>query len=95
MISIKAFSAALGFAFVAAWVELGFGDAVLCLVGAGLFYALASYFEGDLDPAEVQARLGLTPRGGAAAAPQPRPATAPPPPPPPPRPAPGAPPRVR
>lgn len=91
MISIKAFSAALGFAFVAAWVELGFGDAVLCLVGAGLFYALASYFEGDLDPAEVQARLGLTPRGSGVPAPQPRPATAPPPP----RPSPGAPPRVR
>lgn len=91
MISIKAFSAALGFAFVAAWVELGFGDAVLCLLGAGLFYALASYFEGDLDPAEVQARLGLTPRGASAPAPQSRPATAPPPP----RPSPGAPPRVR
>jgi hypothetical protein len=91
MISIKAFSAALGFAFVAAWVGLGFGEAVLCLLGAGLFYALASYFEGDLDPAEMQARLGLTPRGAAAPAPQPRPATAPPPP----RPSPGAPPRVR
>lgn len=93
MISIKAFSAALGFAFVAAWVELGFGDAVLCLLGAGLFYALASYFEGDLDPSEMQARLGLTPRGGGATpTPQPRPATAPSPPP---QPSPGAPPRVR
>jgi hypothetical protein len=47
----------LGFAFVAAWIGLGFGDAVLCLLGAAIFYATASFLEGELDLADLQARL--------------------------------------
>ena len=31
-------AAILGVLFVAAWAALGFGDAVLCLIGAAVFY---------------------------------------------------------
>lgn len=58
MTPTKQFAALLGFLFAAAWIAFGFGDAVLCLLGAGLFYAAASFYQGDLDMADVQARLG-------------------------------------
>lgn len=57
MITRKYLAAILGFAFVAAWIRFGFGDAVLCLLGAAIFYAVASFLEGDLDLAELQGRL--------------------------------------
>ena len=57
MITRKYLAAILGFAFVAAWIGFGFGDAVLCLLGAAIFYAVASFLEGDLDLAELQGRL--------------------------------------
>ncbi len=50
-------AALLGFAFVAAWIALNFGYALLCLLGAGVFYALAAVFEGDIDLGELQARV--------------------------------------
>lgn len=62
------FAAILGFAFTAAWVAFGLGDAVLCLLGAVVFYALGSFFRGELDLADVQARLGQGPSGGPSAA---------------------------
>lgn len=34
MITVKHYGAALGFAFVATWIGLGFGAAILCLLGA-------------------------------------------------------------
>jgi hypothetical protein len=43
------FAALLGFAFVAAWAGLGFGVAILCLVGAGVFYAVARFMAGELE----------------------------------------------
>jgi hypothetical protein len=50
--------ALLGFAFVAAWIAFDdFGSAVLCLLGAAIFYLVAAAVEGDLDLAEVQRRL--------------------------------------
>ena len=52
------FAAMLGFAFVAVWIAFGFGSAVLCLLGAAVFYAAALVVRGDLDLAEVQSRLG-------------------------------------
>ncbi len=87
--STKQFGALLGFLFVATWVVLNFGYAILCLVGAGVFYLAASYMEGDVDVAEIQSRLSPRggigapagpPRTGGTAAPQPaaRPAGAPP-----------------
>ncbi len=53
----KYLAAVLGFAFVAAWIGFGFGDAILCLLGAAIGYAVVSFLEGDLDLADLQGRL--------------------------------------
>ena len=50
-------AALLGFAFVAAWIALNFGYALLCLIGAGAFYALAAVLEGEIDLGDLQARV--------------------------------------
>jgi hypothetical protein len=57
------FAALLGFAFVAAWIALNFGYAVLCLLGAGAFYAIAAVLEGDVDLGELQSRVTQRPSG--------------------------------
>lgn len=57
MLTSKHFATALGFAFVAAWIAFGFGNAILCLLGAGLAYAGAAVAEGELDLGELQDRL--------------------------------------
>ncbi len=62
MMTTTQFAASLGFAFVVIWIAFGFGSAVLCLVGAAVFYAVALFLRGDLDLADVQSRLGG--RGG-------------------------------
>ena len=70
----KQFAALLGFAFAVAWISFNFGYALLCLLGAAVFYAGASFLEGELDVADLQDRL--TPRRSpAAAAPPPPPAS--------------------
>jgi hypothetical protein len=46
----------LGFLFVAAWIGFGFGDAVLCLVGAGVFCTVTAFYRGELNLAELQQR---------------------------------------
>ena len=56
--TIKHYAAAMGFAFVAAWIAFGFGDAILCLLGAAIFAAAAAYWQGELDLGELQNRLG-------------------------------------
>ncbi|MGI8412361.1 MAG: hypothetical protein ACR2QA_07675 [Solirubrobacteraceae bacterium] len=50
-------AALLGFLFVAAWAALGLGDAVLCLIGAGVFYLVTAFYRGELDLVELQQRL--------------------------------------
>lgn len=55
--NLKQFLGLLGFLFVAAWIAFNFGYAVLCLVGAGLFYALGALLQGELDLGEVQSRI--------------------------------------
>ncbi len=55
--NLKQFLALIGFLFVFSWIAFSFGEAILCLVGAGVFYALAAFLQGDLDLAEVQARV--------------------------------------
>jgi hypothetical protein len=55
-------AALLGFLFVAAWAGLGFGDAVLCLLGAGVFYVGTAVYRGEMDLAELQQRASQ-PRG--------------------------------
>jgi hypothetical protein len=57
------FAALMGFAFVAAWIALNLGDALLCAIGAGAFYALAAVLEGDIDLGELQARVTRQPPG--------------------------------
>ncbi|MGI8902264.1 MAG: hypothetical protein ACR2IP_01040 [Solirubrobacteraceae bacterium] len=53
----KQFSALLGFAFVAAWIGFGFGDAILCVLGAGVLYLVAGVREGEIDLGQLQDRL--------------------------------------
>jgi len=72
MMNQKPMLAALGFAFTAAWIGFNFGYAVLCLVGAAVFYAAGSFAQGDLDVAEVQDRLRGTGQGGSRVASGPR-----------------------
>lgn len=55
--NLKQFLGLLGFLFVAAWIVFNFGYAVLCLVGAGLFYAIGALLQGELDLGEVQSRI--------------------------------------
>jgi hypothetical protein len=55
--NLKQFLALLGFLFVAAWIAFNFGYAVLCLVGAGVFYAVGALLQGELDLGEVQSRI--------------------------------------
>lgn len=57
MMSPGQFAAALGFAFVAVWIRFDFADAILCLVGAVVFFLGAALLLGKLDLAELQARL--------------------------------------
>jgi hypothetical protein len=55
--NLKQFLGLLGFLFVAAWIAFNFGYAILCLVGAGLFYAIGAVLEGELDLGDVQSRI--------------------------------------
>ncbi|MGH2941518.1 MAG: hypothetical protein ACRDLN_01895 [Solirubrobacteraceae bacterium] len=57
----RQFAALMGFAFVAAWIVLNLGYALLCLLGAGLFYALGAVLDGDVDLGELQARVTQQP----------------------------------
>jgi hypothetical protein len=56
-LDLKQFAALLGFAFVAAWIAFGFGNAILCLLGAAVFYAVAAVAQGELDLGDIQNRL--------------------------------------
>jgi hypothetical protein len=57
VINIKQYLALLGFLFVAAWIGFNFGDAVLCLVGAIVFYAIGAVLQGEIDLGDAQARI--------------------------------------
>ena len=58
MINLKHYLGLLGFLFVAAWIAFSnFGYAVLCLVGAAVFYAIGAVLQGEIDLGEVQARV--------------------------------------
>ena len=56
----RQFAALLGFLFAAAWIAFGFGEAILCLVGAGVFaglvYAAEAFLSGDIDLGDMQSR---------------------------------------
>jgi hypothetical protein len=51
------FAALIGFLFVAVWAALDFGDAILCLLGAGLFYLADAVYRGEFDLASLQERI--------------------------------------
>ena len=57
MINLKQVLGLLGFLFVAAWIAFNFGYAILCLVGAGVFYAIGAVLQGELDLGDVQSRI--------------------------------------
>ena len=57
MITVKHYLGLLGFLFVAAWIGFDFGRAVLCLVGAVIFYLIGEVLQGELDLGEMQARV--------------------------------------
>jgi large-conductance mechanosensitive channel len=62
MITIKHYLGLLGFLFVAAWIGFDFGQAVLCLVGAVIFYLIGEVVQGELDLGEMQARMRRPPQ---------------------------------
>lgn len=62
MITIKHYLGLLGFLFVAAWIGFDFGRAVLCLVGAVIFYLIGEVVQGELDLGEMQARMRRPPQ---------------------------------
>ncbi len=57
MPNLKHFLGLLGFLFVAAWISFNFGYAILCLVGAGAFYAAGALLQGEIDLGDVQSRI--------------------------------------
>jgi hypothetical protein len=57
MIEKRQLAAAAGFAFVAAWIAFNFGEALLCLLGAAVFWLVAGVLEGKVDLAALQSRL--------------------------------------
>ncbi|HEY2654729.1 MAG TPA: hypothetical protein VGN08_01275 [Solirubrobacteraceae bacterium] len=61
MITLKHYLGLLGFLFVAAWIGFDFGRAVLCLVGAVVFYLIGEVVQGELDLGEMQARIRRPP----------------------------------
>jgi hypothetical protein len=61
MITLKHYLGLLGFLFVAAWIGFDFGHAVLCLVGAVVFYLIGEIVQGELDLGEMQARIRRSP----------------------------------
>lgn len=61
MITLKHYLGLLGFLFVAAWIGFDFGRAVLCLVGAVVFYLIGEVVQGELDLGEIQARIRRPP----------------------------------
>jgi hypothetical protein len=83
MIEKRHLAAFAGFAFVAAWIGFGFGDALLCLLGAAVAWVAFGILEGKVDLGELQSRLSggdddAPPAPGAV---PPAPGAAPPPPP--------------
>ena len=57
MIDLKHYLGLLGFLFVAVWIAFNFGYAVLCLVGAAVFYAIGAFLQGEFDVTDVQSRF--------------------------------------
>lgn len=65
----KQYLGLIGFAFVASWVAFGLGYAILCLLGAGLFYAAGGIVQGEIDLGDLQDRIRAVRGGDATPAP--------------------------
>jgi len=63
MIDPKYVAAILGFAFVAMWIAVDFGAAILCLIGALAFWGITAFLRGELDLAQLQGRFGSRRQG--------------------------------
>lgn len=57
MIDKRLLAAIGGFVFVATWIGLGFGHALLCLLGAVVCWLAAAIVDGKVDLGELQRRL--------------------------------------
>ncbi len=72
----RQFAALLGFLFTAAWIGFGLGEAILCLVGAGVFtallYAGEGFLRGDIDLGAFQTRVTNRPNASRGPAPRAR-----------------------
>lgn len=53
----KQFISLLAFLFIAVWAGPGFGYAVLCLLGAAVFYAGTAFYRRELDLGDLQQRV--------------------------------------
>ena len=51
------FAALLGFLFAVVWAALDFGDAILCLICAAVFYAAFAIYSGELSLSDIQDRV--------------------------------------
>jgi hypothetical protein len=71
VIGIKHLMAVIGFAFVAMWIATNLGYAVLCLVGAVVFYLGAGVLQGEIDLARLQDQLGARQGSGDGIGPRP------------------------
>jgi hypothetical protein len=58
------FAALLGFLFIAVWAALDFGDAILCLIGAAIFYLGFALYQGELRLDDLQERVSPNRRPG-------------------------------
>lgn len=56
------FATLLGFLFVAVWIAGDFGDAILCLIGAAVFFLATAVYHGELDLDDLQRRASNTRR---------------------------------
>ena len=74
MIDKRHVAAAGGFAFVAAWIGFGFGQALLCVLGAAICWLVVAVAERKVDLGELQSRLSGEEEapGAPSAAPPPR-----------------------
>lgn len=45
--------AIIGFLFIAAWAALGFGDAILCLLGSAVGYVGVAVYRGEMELGEL------------------------------------------
>jgi uncharacterized membrane protein (Fun14 family) len=51
------FAALLGFLFVAVWATQNFANAILCLIGAAIFYLAYALYQGELNLDDLQQRM--------------------------------------